>query len=127
MSPIVLTRALLRLALAVLFGYFGWYAVTEPAAQADIWINSDIRQIIENFLPVMTFMLILGSTQLAVALILAVGRFLWLGLGVAALLLGGILTNLILDGSYDLALRDGAIMAVVLYLLAQEVDAIRHR
>lgn len=124
MSIIVLTRGLLRLALAGLFAYFGWYAVTEPAAQAEIWIRPDIRELIVTIMPVTTFMLILGSTQLAVAIILAVGRFLWLGLGVATLLLIGIIINL---GFGDLALRDGVILAAVLYLLAQEMGAWKHR
>jgi len=122
MNLTVLTRWLVRVSLAGLFGYFGVMAVMDPSGQAAIWMQPWVQQLIASFLPVTTMTLITGVLQIVIAVILVVGRPLIIGLSLASLLLIGIIVNL---GFNDVSLRDTVILMTVLYLLAQEIDARR--
>ena len=106
-----------RLGISFLFLYFGYLAVTEPLIQANVWIRKENLDIISSLISVSIFMQIYGVIEILVALMLATGRYLRLGLFIAFILLAGTIINL---GFNEIALRDFVIMTGVLYLLSQE-------
>ena len=110
-----------RIALSLVFGYFGWLAVSEPATQVNLWLSSLSYKIIGAIMPLTWFMIGLGVVQLAVASALFWHRALIYALPLYAVLLIGIIVNL---GWNELALRDLAILAGVLYLYSRELEKI---
>jgi len=112
-----LAELLFRLGLAALFLYFGVLALIQPEVEASIWIGTQIQPIIVSILPLTTFMLVLGAVQVLVGIILISGKYLRIGLLVAAGLLIGIIINL---GFNDIALRDLALLTGVIYLYSQQ-------
>lgn len=111
-------RWVFRAAIAGIFAYFGVYAIIDSEAQAAVWVRPDLIPLITNVLPIMVFMKLLGAAQVVTALLLVTGKFLKIGLVMAAALLVGIIFNL---GFNDISMRDLVILTGVLYLLAQEL------
>ena len=112
------TNALFRCAVAAIIGYFGYLAATDPVLQAQLWIRPEIYNIITGIIDIEIFMRVFGVGQMLLALALFTGKYLKITLGLAALMLVGIIVNL---GFNEVAYRDAVILTGVLYLWSQEL------
>ena len=110
----------LRVTLGLLFAYFGWLAVTEPARQLQIWVAGWAQEIL--FFGTSEFIFVWGCVQLVLAamLILGIGvRYAALG---AALALLGIVINLGLGDA--VAYRDIVLFFAALMLFFEQEHAL---
>ena len=108
-------RILFRIALALIFGYFGGLAIVNPEYQAALWLRPGIASIITFILPLKVFIYLLGAVQVLTAFFILTGRLLNWVLPLSALLLLGIIINL---GINEVSLRDFVILTGILYLYA---------
>jgi len=108
-----ISRYVFQAMIGLVFGYFGTKALLNPEMEAAIWISQFSARIIESLLPLSAFMYILGTAEVAVAIMLVLNRLTKVALLVASALLAGIIINL---GWNELALRDLVILSGTLYL-----------
>lgn len=108
-----ISRYVFKIATGILFGYFGILALINPDIEAAKWLSPNMTSLIEFFIPVNIFILILGATQVLVALLFIVDKFSNIVLPIAMILLLGIIINL---GLNEIALRDFTILTGLIYL-----------
>ena len=114
MSHKDLSLVVLRMGLSVIFLYFGISALKDPSGQAAVWLDPKMAGLVTMFVSVKTFMLLLGTAQVAVGISCMLGIYARYGSAMAVLLLAGIIVNL---GFNDIALRDFAILTGHLFLV----------
>lgn len=107
----------LRLALALVFGYFGYLGLTDPESQIG-YIAPELLAI--SPLPATTVLLLVGVAEVAIAIAFLVGFWLNIAGYGAALLLVGIITSLIqLSGwNNEIVVRDIGLFAACLVVAA---------
>ncbi len=110
-------RWIFRIGIAGVFVYFGFLAIQDPVLQARLWTRREILDVIAGVMPLRAAFTLFGLLELFVGFTLLTGVWLRWGLGLAGLLLAGIIVNL---GFNDISVRDFAILTGVVYLLTQE-------
>lgn len=124
-DKIFYAKWLFRAGIATVFLYFGFLAIQNPELQARLWTKREILEVIAQLLPreysgqaIRIVFTVFGLAELFVAFSLITGVWIRLGLGLAGLLLIGIIMNL---GFNDISVRDFAILTGVVYLFSQEL------
>jgi len=118
-----LSEKLFRFAIALIFLYFGYLAITDPVNTGNRFISAWALNIIRDYADLTIFVVVFGIAQVAVGLAIIFKILLKWVLLIAALMLVGIIASLGIytpgAGINELALRDLVILTGVIYLFFQ--------